>query len=243
MPCQIILFIIKLRLKKEGEIFLNRPVNSFLAILILIITASGVGGSIYYYANSIVSETYVGQYPEDLLGQKKLSEKQTSAEESNCSTCGASKNLSNWKTYTNSNYNFSIKYPDDWLTEEGQDFTKSPAQDYFKFKSPNFEWSNSLDKKIEKGYFVVIRVLPATLQEGYSGEASEFKILKEIKIGNYQALEFVVKDVDDVEELPPAQIKFTADENLVLIDGWFSVKDQDEFLEIFETMAKTFTFI
>ncbi len=140
-----------------------------------------------------------------------------------------------WKTYSNLTYNYSIKHPIKWEIEVGNDYTK--------FISPNFNWGKTPTKKIESGFFMTIKVLPTISNEGYSGDVDGFSTKKEMKISDFPAEEFIIKNIDETKNLPPAEIKFSTSSNLVLIDGWFASQDKKEFLEIFEEMAKSFKII
>ena len=140
-----------------------------------------------------------------------------------------------WKTYSDLTYNYSIQQPANWEIEVSQTQTR--------FISPNFNWGETPDKKIESGYFVAVRVLPATSDQGYSGDVNSFSVKKEMKISEFSAQEFIVKNIDEAENLPPAEIRFKTQSNLVLIDGWFSSQDKKEFLKIFEEMSKSFKII
>ncbi len=140
-----------------------------------------------------------------------------------------------WKTYSDLTYNYSISQPEKWEIEVGQGYTK--------FISPNFNWGETPDKKIESGYFVTVRVLPAISDQGYSGEVNGFAVKKELKISKFSAQEFIIKNIDEAEDSAPAEIKFSTGQNLVLIDGWFASQDKKEFLEIFEQMAESFKII
>ncbi len=140
-----------------------------------------------------------------------------------------------WKTYSNLTHNYSISQPKNWEVEVSQDYTK--------FISPNFNWGETPDKKIESGYFIIVRVLPATSDSGYSGEVNGFFTKKEMKISNFPAEEFIIKNIDEAEDSAPAEIKFKTQSNLVLIDGWFASQDKKAFLEIFEQMAESFKII
>ena len=140
-----------------------------------------------------------------------------------------------WKTYSDLTYNYSIQQPANWEIEASQVQTR--------FISPNFNWGETPDKKIESGYFVAVRVLPATSDQGYSGDVDGFSIKKEMKISEFSAQEFIIKNIDEAEDLPPAEIRFKTQSNLVLIDGWFSSQDKKEFLKIFEEMSKSFKII
>jgi len=140
-----------------------------------------------------------------------------------------------WKTYSDLTHNYSIKYPLLWEIEVSQDYTK--------FVSPDFLLGVTPDKKIEKGYFVTVKVLPVSSKEGYSGDVDGFSAKKEIKINNWTAEEFIIKNIDEPGDLAPAEIKFSTGQNLVLIDGWFASQNKKEFLDIFEQMAKSFKII
>lgn len=140
-----------------------------------------------------------------------------------------------WKTYSNLTHNYSILQPEKWEIEVGQGYTK--------FVSPNFNWGETPDKKIESGYFVTVRVLPATSDQGYSGEVNGFTVKKELKIGDFPAEEFIIKNIDEAEDSAPVEIKFKTQGNLVLIDGWFASQDKKEFLDIFEQIAESFKII
>ena len=140
-----------------------------------------------------------------------------------------------WKTYSDLTYNYSIQQPANWEIEVSQTQTRCI--------SPNFNWGETPDKKIESGYFVAVRVLPATSDQGYSGDVDGFSIKKEMKISEFSAQEFIIKNIDEAENLPPAEIRFKTQSNLVLIDGWFSSQDKKEFLKIFEEMSKSFKII
>lgn len=59
-------------------------------------------------------------------------------------------NTSNWKTYTNTEYGFSFKYPNDWLLENSTEFIE--------IKSPDFQQNekNFLEQEAKQGAFISI---------------------------------------------------------------------------------------
>jgi len=209
-------------------------IHSLPGLMVVVIFAFIAGGIIYYYSNAGNSENST-----NTISTKKSNS--SSNQESNATTNSTSTgSTSDWKEYSNLTFNYSIKYPKDWKYKEGKDIQKSPAQEYTQFSSPNFSWGETPEKKIEKGYLVVVRVLPIGATEGYSSKENIFQDVKEIQIDSYNATEYIVKSIDDVENQAPAQIKFETKENLVLIDGWFSSQNKKEFINIYEKMAKTF---
>jgi len=208
---------------------MKRRIHPASGLYILFTLSILVGIIIIYYANKV----QVNPQTTNLSSNNKSKSSQNKTTQPTSETA-------DWKTYSNLTFGYEIKYPKDWTKEEGKYTRKSSAQDYAKFISLNFNFGNTPDKIIEKGYFVVVRVLPLNINEGYSGTMADFAVKKDFKIDNYNATEYIVKNIDESETGAPAQINFKTSQNLVLIDGWFSAQDQNEFIPIFEDMAKTF---
>lgn len=101
----------------------NKTISTFLGSIILLVIASGS----YWYINSkteTISNIQVQEKQSNSITEEPLSEKVINIEsnkiltEPKKETNVASDEMANWQTYTNTEYNFEFKYPDDWIVEE-----------------------------------------------------------------------------------------------------------------------------
>jgi len=97
----------------------NNWLNLFLIMVIVIFTAVVIGGSIYYVMDQQIkiNKAEADSTVQDLQGQINEMKK---AQTSNSTSTTIADPTSNWKTYTDSNFGFSFKYPSDFVVIEGK---------------------------------------------------------------------------------------------------------------------------
>jgi type II secretory pathway pseudopilin PulG len=94
-----------------------------ITIGIVIITAGAIGGSIYYVMNQQATKDKktADKQAQDLQKQiddlKKAQESKTNTTATPIAT--TQDETASWKTYTNQPYGFTIKYPADWILQDG----------------------------------------------------------------------------------------------------------------------------
>ncbi len=103
---------------------------------------------------------------------------------------------SNWKTYENARYNFSLKYPDDW--ELGEQETTNAGREFF-----------SPDQKIQCYAYGFQNALmtsdgdPQSLEEfiTWLKQDPDFELIKQdwAKLDNYKAIELVSKQNNKIK--------------------------------------------
>lgn len=98
-------------------------INPILAIVIIGILAAIIGGIIWWQCQQPVSKVL------PINGQVEQPETQQNVPEQ--------AELSGWKTYTNEEYGFSFKYPNNWYSFEKNEQAEKMCQAEFKVEGPN----------------------------------------------------------------------------------------------------------
>ena len=93
----------------EQEKGISTLTGILIALLVAIIAAGGIWYYFNYYLNPAIEESSSGT---QITIPEKESEEAASEEEA---TTGET---ADWKTYTNTKYGFSFKYPKDWYVHE-----------------------------------------------------------------------------------------------------------------------------
>lgn len=103
--------------------------SNFMKIAISIfVTIIVVGGGVYYFMNRQATDDKAGlQTQIDSLNKQVTDLKTTTTSTATTTIPVATDETASWKTYTNSTYGFSVKYPADWTTKEagGSNYDKS----------------------------------------------------------------------------------------------------------------------
>lgn len=98
----------------------------WIVVITVIITGGIVGGGGYYYLNSKATKEKndLQAQIDDLNAKIKAAQTALSTDSSiSTSTTAATEETASWKTYTNSAFGFSIKYPSDYFSSEASSFT------------------------------------------------------------------------------------------------------------------------
>ncbi|MFH0936792.1 MAG: PsbP-related protein [Candidatus Daviesbacteria bacterium] len=90
-------------------------------LVILIISAGIVGGAFYIKQNSLIKSQ--SQNSGILSQAPQLTVDSQSTPTPSLISSASSNEISNWKTYTNDKYYYSVKYPSNWFLTEIQDST------------------------------------------------------------------------------------------------------------------------
>ncbi|MEK7112845.1 MAG: hypothetical protein AAB875_06050 [Patescibacteria group bacterium] len=149
----------------------------------------------------------------------------------------------NWKTYINSEYKYSIKYPPDWQ-EKPRCYGGRQEDNYVCILSPDFEESPG-QSPVQQGGLISIGSVDESL--GFGQTLSEFcastvvdkvQNCEEIMIGTLNGIQrsFVYYDFTDVGILEGGKIIFT-------FRAYYTPDSKDKTLDSFNQILSTFKFL
>lgn len=223
----------------------------------VLITGAIVGGSTYYYINSKAKQDKNElQAQIDDLNVKLTTTEQSLTDAQTAATVAGE--TADWKTYTNSRYGYSIKYPENWhvnSTSSEEDFSKRGSEDTggIKYIGGDTYWSNyakfdyALDEVPSDQQLVsmLIRKTDLSLDDyfnsTYNNSNLETSNKRSATISGKSVIRFIATSIADQPVGLKTSFALIKLDNSIMVFN-YSANSINDMTDTFSTMVSSITF-
>lgn len=201
----------------------------FIIIIVALISAGIAGAGVWYWQQQELKKI-----------EKSLKTGVTKPKTTPTTSPSASPDeTADWKTYTNKDYGFSLKYPQEWTVEETTIIPPNGVGPSFSEGGVGVKWGVSVynfdGRSISNDEY---KTLPILENANY-----DFEALQTLNVDGISSKLYIVKNAEDIKVGYPIDVTVRKNDKVYNIVGWFNGSNlKDEFIPLFKKMLSTFKF-